>query len=71
MAGEANIHGSAGQRGAYLLPYGFYCTACDLDVDSNLLSHLGDLDEVVLLNDDPYDYLADEPPVDEDFYRGR
>ncbi|WP_269801347.1 hypothetical protein [Streptomyces odonnellii] len=43
-------------------------------MDSTLISHLGDLDEVVLLDDDPYDYLGDEPPVDEDFYdfcRGR
>ncbi|MGX1268288.1 hypothetical protein [Streptomyces phaeoluteigriseus] len=71
VAGGVNVQGSAGHEGAYLLPYGFYCAACDLDVDSQLISHLGDLDEVVLLDDDPYDYLGDEPPVDEDFYRGR
>lgn len=71
MAGEVNVQGVAGHEGAYLIPYGFHCVACDLEVNSKLLVHLGDLDEDILLDDDPYDYVSDEPPVDEDIYRGR
>jgi hypothetical protein len=71
VAGEVNVQGVAGQEVVYLIPYGFHCSACDLEVDSKLLPHLGDLDEDITLDDDPYDYLGDEPPVDEDIYRGR
>lgn len=60
VAGEANVQGIA-----------VHCAACDLEVDSKLLFHLGDLDEEVLLDDDPYHYVGDEPPVDEDIYEGR
>ncbi|MFF9409901.1 hypothetical protein ACF1B0_30910 [Streptomyces anandii] len=71
VAGLVNVQGIAGQEGVYLVPYGFHCAACDLEVSSKLLFHLGDLDEDVLLDDDPYDYVGDGPPVDEDVYRGR
>lgn len=71
VAGLVNVQGVAGQEGVYLVPYGFHCAACDLEVGSKLLFHLGDLDEDVLLEDDPFDYVGDEPPVDEDVYRGR
>ncbi|WP_240362136.1 MULTISPECIES: hypothetical protein [unclassified Streptomyces] len=59
VAGEANVQGIA-----------VHCAACDLEVDSKLLFHLGDLDEDVVLDDDPHHYV-DEPPVDEDIYKGR
>ncbi len=73
VAGEphAFAHGGAGPEGVYLVPYGFHCSACDLEVGSKLLIHIGDLDEEVLLDDDPYDYIGNEPPVDEDLYRDR
>ncbi|MEV7560151.1 hypothetical protein [Streptomyces sp. NPDC089795] len=58
-------------REVYLVPYGFHCAACDLEVGSKLLIHLGDLNEDVLLDDDPYDYVDDEQPVDEYIIRGR
>ncbi|MFJ3632290.1 hypothetical protein [Streptomyces sp. NPDC090112] len=73
VAGEVNFYtyGGAGPEGVYLVPYGFHCAACDLEVSSKLLIHIGDLDEDLLLDDDPYDYVDDEPPVDEDIARGR
>lgn len=71
VAGEVNVQGIAGQEVVYLIPYGFHCSACDLEVGSKLLPHLGDLNAEVTLDDDPYDYIWDEPPVDEDFSRGR
>jgi hypothetical protein len=56
----------------YLVPYAFHCAACDLDVETQLLRYFGDLDyDVELFDEDPYDYLSDDLPVDEDFHRGR
>ncbi|WP_236652290.1 hypothetical protein [Streptacidiphilus neutrinimicus] len=69
VAGEVSIRlngGGGGPEAAYLVPYGFHCAACDLEVDSKLLFHLADLNEDILLEDDPYDFVDDEPPVDED-----
>lgn len=73
VAGEVNFYtyGGAGPEGVYLVPYGFHCAACDLEVSSKLLIHIGNLDEDLLLDEDPYDYVEDEPPVDEDIARGR
>ncbi|MFE2500207.1 hypothetical protein [Streptomyces scopuliridis] len=72
MAGEVNVQGIVGHESVYLVPYGFHCAACDLEVGTKMLRNLGDLDyDVQLLDDDPYDYVSDEPPVDEDFHRGR
>ncbi|MFE9481224.1 hypothetical protein ACFYNM_21785 [Streptomyces spororaveus] len=73
VAGELHFS-SAGEDGPdeiFLVPYGFHCAACDLEVSSKLLVHFGDLNEDLLLDDDPYDYIDDEPPVDEDIFRGR
>jgi len=71
LAGEVDVysHGGASREGVYLTPYEFHCAACDLEVDSKLLVHLGDLDEDVLLEDDPYDFVGDDLPMDEDIYR--
>ncbi|MEU8927883.1 hypothetical protein AB0D10_44470 [Kitasatospora sp. NPDC048545] len=73
VAGEVSVytHGGAGLEGVYVTPYGFHCAACDLEVGGSLLVHLGDLDEDVLLEEDPYDYVDDEEPIDEDIARGR
>ncbi|MEU9235137.1 hypothetical protein [Streptomyces subrutilus] len=72
VAGEVNLYAdSSGLNEVYLVPYGFHCAACDLEVGSKLLIHLGDLNEDVLLDDDPYDYIDDEEPVDEDIIKGR
>ncbi|MGW5419762.1 hypothetical protein [Streptomyces sp. NPDC003943] len=72
VAGEVNRYADhTGLESVYLVPYGFHCAACDLEVGSKLLIHLGDLNEDLLLDDDPYDYIDDEQPVDEDIIRGR
>lgn len=71
VTGAVNVQGIVGQEAVYLIPYDFYCAACELDVDSKLLPHLGDLDEDIRLEGDPYDYLGDEPWMDEDLLRGR
>lgn len=43
VAGGMNVyvHGSAGPTGSISSPYGFHCTACDLEVGSKLLAHFG------------------------------
>ena len=56
----------------YLVPYAFHCAACDLDVETKLLRYFGDLDyDVELFDEDPYEYLSDDLPVDQGFRRGR
>ncbi|MFF4963260.1 hypothetical protein ACFY2Z_41070 [Streptomyces sp. NPDC001222] len=77
MAGEVeaiHIH-SDGQftidpKKVFLSPRRFHCAACDLDVDTKLLLHLSDLPRGILLDADPHDYMDDEPPADEDAYKG-
>ncbi|MGW8556608.1 hypothetical protein [Streptomyces tubercidicus] len=49
----------------FLDPHGFHCAACDLEVGTKLLMHLGDLAQGVFLDADPHDYIDDETPVDE------
>lgn len=72
VAGEVSVQGIADHASVYLVPYAFHCAACDLEVGTKLLRHFGDLDyDMHLIDEDPYDYLSDEPPVDEDVYRGR
>ncbi|MEU4116499.1 hypothetical protein AB0F71_18650 [Kitasatospora sp. NPDC028055] len=58
-------------RELYLEPYGFHCAACELEVGSNLLIHLGDLSQIRFLEDDLYNYVGAEPPTDADGYRDR
>jgi hypothetical protein len=72
VAGVVNVQGVIDHAVVYLVPYSFHCAACDLEVETKLLRYFGDLDyDVELIDEDPYDYLSDEPPVDEDSYRGR
>ncbi|MFJ9756650.1 hypothetical protein [Streptomyces sp. NPDC101149] len=49
-----------------LNPHAFQCAACDLEVGTKLLIHLGDLAHGIFLNRDNI-----EPPVDEGLSRGR
>ncbi|MFD9211792.1 hypothetical protein ACFVY9_01495 [Streptomyces sp. NPDC059544] len=53
-----------------LNPRRFHCAACDLEVGTKLLVHLGDLPRGIFLDADPRDYIDEEPPVDEDICRG-
>ncbi|MFD4395553.1 hypothetical protein [Kitasatospora sp. NPDC058478] len=75
-AGGVGIVRSLGDVGdapqeLYFEPYGFHCAACDLEVGSSLLGHLGDLDQIIFLDDDAYDHVGAEAPVDETTYRDR
>ncbi|WP_406407113.1 hypothetical protein [Streptomyces sp. NBC_01643] len=75
VAGEVRIihdmdHGVVPDE-VLLDPYEFHCAACDLEVGTKLLMHVGDLAQGIFVDGDPYDYIDDEPPVDEDIYRGR
>lgn len=72
VAGEVNVQGIVDHASVYLVPYAFHCAACDLHVETKLLRYFGDLDyDVELFDEDPYDYLSDDLPVDEDLHRGR
>jgi predicted molibdopterin-dependent oxidoreductase YjgC len=63
------VSGPLGAEGVYLIPHTFDCSACDLEVNGEMLWKLGDMVEDVLLDEDPYNYIDDEPPIDEDVLR--
>ncbi|MFG2515503.1 hypothetical protein [Streptomyces sp. NPDC048584] len=74
VAGDVSVvhhhGGGAHPKELYLDPHGFHCAACDLEVGTKLLLHLGDLAQGIFLDGDLYDYIDNEPPVDEQIYRG-
>ncbi|MCF2132218.1 hypothetical protein L1I79_38270 [Strepomyces sp. STD 3.1] len=52
------------QEEVFLHPHRFHCAACDLDVGTKLLSHVG-VAHGIFLEAGPDDHIDSEPPVDE------
>ncbi|MET8706220.1 hypothetical protein [Streptomyces californicus] len=67
LAGEVEV----GREGAYLVTHVFACSACDLEVEGEMLWHLGDLAGDVPLDDNPEDYLSPYEDDDGDMRFGR
>ncbi|MGW4102081.1 hypothetical protein [Streptomyces sp. NPDC004976] len=53
------------QEEVFLRPHRFHCAACDLDVGTKLLSHMG-VAYGIFLDSGPEDHIDNEPLVDED-----
>ncbi|MFF8401738.1 hypothetical protein ACF06P_08905 [Streptomyces sp. NPDC015684] len=77
VAGEVEaIHGhddgqvTVDPEEVLLTPHRFHCAACDLEVGTKILVHLGDLPRGIFLAADPHDDIHDEPLVDEDVCKG-